>query len=153
MTNAEMRQKCLSPFLEQEALYKERICPNIEKYRKGDFRLRLTDRDGKPLAGVTVEVRQETHDFKYGANIFMLDEFPTDAENAAYRDLFHRYFNLATVPFYWDGIEPQEGHPRYAADSEKVARRPAPDLCMDYCREHGIAPKLHCLFYDKWIPS
>ena len=153
MTNAEMREKCLSPFLEQEALYKERIYPNIEKYRKGDFRLRLTDRDGKPLAGVTVEVRQETHDFKYGANIFMLDEFPTDAENAAYRDLFHRYFNLATVPFYWDGIEPQEGHPRYAADSEKVARRPAPDLCMDYCREHGIAPKLHCLFYDKWIPS
>lgn len=153
MTNAEMRQKCLSPFLEQEALYKERICPNIEKYRKGDFRLRLTDRDGKPLAGVTVEVRQETHDFKYGANIFMLDEFPTDAENAAYRALFHRYFNLATVPFYWGGIEPKEGHPRYAADSEKVARRPAPDLCMDYCREHGIAPKLHCLFYDKWIPS
>lgn len=153
MTNAEMRDKCLTPFSEQEALYKEHIYPNIEKYRKGDFRLKFTDRDGKPLAGVTVEVRQETHDFKYGANLFMLDEFATDAENAAYRDLFHRYFNLATVPFYWDGIEPKEGHPRYAADSEKVSRRPAPDLCVDYCKEHGIVPKLHCLFYDKWIPD
>lgn len=153
MTNAEMRNKCLIPFSEQEALYRERIYPNIEKYRKGDFRLNFTDLDGKPLAGVTVEVRQETHDFKYGANLFMLDEFATDAENAAYRDLFHRHFNLATVPFYWDGIEPREGHPRYAADSEKVSRRPAPDLCVDYCREHGIVPKLHCLFYDKWIPD
>lgn len=153
MTNAEMRDKCLAPFSKQEALYKERIYPNIEKYRKGDFRLKFTDRDGKPLAAVTVEVQQETHDFKYGANIFMLDEFPTEEENAAYRDLFHRYFNLATVPFYWEGIEPQEGKPRYAVDSEKVYRRPAPDLCVDYCREHGILPKLHCLFYDKFIPN
>ena len=111
MTNAEMRDKCLVPFSEQEALYEERIYPNIEKYRKGDFRLKFTDRDGKPLAAVTVEVQQETHDFKYGANLFMLDEFATDAENAAYRDLFHRWFNLATVPFYWDGIEPKEEHP------------------------------------------
>lgn len=153
MTNAEIREKCLAPFREQEDLYKNRILPNIEKYRKGDFRIKVTDGDGKPLAGVTVCVKQETHDFKYGANIFMLDEFPTAEENAAYREFFSKYFNLATVPFYWDGIEPQKDRPRYAADSEKLYRRPAPDLCVEYCREHGIVPKLHCLFYDKMTPD
>lgn len=153
MTNAEIRERCLTPFWEQQELFEKRIYPDIEKHRKGNFRIQVTDQNGKPQAGVTVSLRQQTHDFKYGANIFMLDEFPTEAENAAYRDLFHRYFNLATVPFYWDGIEPREGQPRYAANSEKVYRRPAPDLCVEYCRKHGILPKLHCLFYDKFTPD
>ncbi len=83
----------------------------------------------------------------------MLDQFETDSENNEYRKLFSKYFNLATIPFYWDGLEPDEGKPRYSADSENVYRRPSPDLCLDYCREKGIDAKIHCLFYDKFIPA
>lgn len=115
--------------------------------------MRLTDENGKPVAGKKIKLTQKTHDFKYGANIFMLDEFKDEADNAEYRRFFKEYFNLATVPFYWKDLEPTEGKPRYDKDSEKVYRRPAPELCMEYCEENGITPKLHCLVYESWTPD
>ena len=50
-------------------------------------------------------------------------------------EIFKEYFNLATVPFYWNSLEPQENKPRFEKDSEKIYRRPAPDLCLEYCEE------------------
>ena len=150
---AAFRMLCMEKFEASEELFKTRIEPNIEKYRKGDCRLRLTDEKGNPLKNQKVKINQTGHDFKYGANIFLLDEFPTEEENQKYRDFFHQYFNLATVPFYWAELEPEQDKPRYAADSYKIHRRPAPDLCVEYCKEKGILPKLHCLFYDKFIPA
>lgn len=32
-------------------------------------------------------------------------------------------------------------------------RRPAIDLCLEYCAEQGIEPKLHCLNYDAFTPD
>ena len=153
MTIAEFRAACMEKFEANSHASGERARKNIEQYRKGDRTLRLIDGDGKPLAGVRVKVSQKTHDFKHGANIFLLDEFGDDLRNQRYRDQFASYFDLATVPFYWDAIEPEQDKPRYAADSYKIYRRPAPDLCVDYCREKGILPKLHCLFYDKFLPK
>ena len=151
--NKAFRMLCMEKFEENKELFEKQVEPSIEKYRKGDCTLQLTDENGKPLSGRRIHIQQKTHDFKYGANIFLLDEFKTQEENRIYRDTFHQYFNLATVPFYWAELEPEQGKPRFAADSLKIYRRPAPDLCVDYCNEHGILPKLHCLFYDKFIPS
>ena len=129
------------------------INSSIEKNRKGYCKLRFVDKAGKPLAGKKVKINQRTHDFKYGANIFMLDEFKDDTDNKKYREMFKNYFNLATIPFYWDGLEPQKGKPRFEKNSEKIYRRPAPELCVEYCEENGIAAKLHCLVYDKFTPD
>ncbi len=60
---------------------------------------------------------------------------------------------MATLPFYWCDLEPEKGKPRFEKESPKVYRRPAPDLCLEYCNEHGIEPKLHCLNYDQWTPD
>ena len=46
----------------------------------------------------------------------------------------------------------EQGKPRFAADSPFFYRRPAPDLCVDFCEQHGITPKCHCLNYDQWTP-
>ncbi len=153
MTIAEKRELWMRAYTEQKEVVDARCARDIEIYRKGNGRIVLKDKDGTPLTGKTVRVTQKTHDFKYGANIFMLDEFQEGWENDAYRALFSKYFNLATVPFYWQDLEVEEGKPRFAADSPKVYRRPAPDLCLDYCRETGIDAKLHCLFYDKYVPT
>lgn len=153
MTNQEYRNICLGKFVESEDLYKNRFLSDIEKYRKGSYSITVTDLHGNPLKSKHISIHQKNHDFKYGANIFMLDQFETEEENAAYRDMFYQYFNLATIPFYWDGLEPVMGQPRFVVDSPKVYRRPATDICLDYCEEHNILPKLHCLFYDKWIPD
>ena len=130
-----------------------RVREDIERYRKGYGKLRFTDQSGRPIVGKKVTVSQTSHDFGFGANLFMLDEFAEKRYNQKYREEFRKCFNLATVPFYWNDLEPKEGKPRFAKDSPKIYRRPAPDLCVEYCEENGITPKLHCLVYDKFIPN
>ena len=153
MTAQEKRELYMKAYNEHKDEVDARIADGIEKNRKGWCKVRLTDENGKPVAGKKIKLTQKTHDFKYGANIFMLDEFKDEADNAEYRRFFKEYFNLATVPFYWKDLEPTEGKPRYDKDSEKVYRRHAPELCMEYCDENGITPKLHCLVYESWTPD
>ena len=150
---ANRREEVLRPFVEQADYLNERVSTGIEMNRKGWAELSFVDRDGKPVKGVTVEARQTTHDFRTGANLFMLDELETPEKNAEYKRLFADAFNLATVPFYWRDLEPEQGKPRFAKDSPRVYRRPAPDLCLEYCEANGIEPKCHCLNYDQWSPD
>lgn len=142
----------LANFRREEDLIKDRLDDGIRHHRMGKGAIQVVDENGKPVAGAKVHLNLKDHDFKLGANIFMLDEFECAEKNQTYRELFPQVFNLATVPFYWSDLEPIEGQPRFAADSPKVYRRPAPDLCIDYCREVGITPKCHCLNYDVWTP-
>lgn len=154
MLNTEEKRKIwMKAAVEHKEILEGRAAVAIEKYRKGYCKLRFVDENGRPIAGKQVKINQTSHDFKYGANIFMLDEFETAEDNAKYRENFKKYFNLATVPFYWDGLEPEKGKPRYDKNSRKVYRRPAPELCMEYCEENGIDAKLHCLVYDKFTPD
>ncbi len=142
----------LKPFRDNADLIAERTRNGIENHRKGFGTVRVVDAEGKPVQGAEVRLVQRTHDFHYGANIFMLDEFETEEKNAAYREIFRKYFNFATLPFYWDTLEPEEGKPRYSKDSPRVYRRSAPDLCLEYCEANGIEPKAHCLHYDHFEP-
>ena len=142
----------LQYFREQKDSVRDRAKAGIEQYRKRDAEIRIVSDDPLP-DNVTVTAEQVTHEFRFGANLFMLDEFETEEKNAAYRAIFPEVFNLATVPFYWSDLEPVEGHPRFSKDSPRVYRRPAPDLCVEYCKEKGIEPKCHCLNYDNFTPS
>ncbi|MDY2792805.1 MAG: endo-1,4-beta-xylanase [Eubacteriales bacterium] len=146
------RREVLRPFEEKRDYMQERIRNGIEENRKGFGTVRVQDAEGNPLPGARVTLKQKTHDFFHGANIFMLDELETEEKNQKYKDLFCGAFNMATVPFYWNGLEPEMGKPRFSADSPKIYRRPAPDRCVDFCEQHGITPKCHCLNYDQWTP-
>ena len=152
MTTEEKRTLWLKSMTEHPEILSE-AKENIEKYRKGFCKLHFVDEVGQPLAKKPVKITQTAHDFKFGAHIFMLDEFADENDNQTYRQLFKDYFNLATVPFYWDGLEPEQGKPRFDKRSSKIYRRPAPELCMEYCEENDIAAKLHCLVYDKFTPD
>lgn len=131
-----------------------RVEAGIELNRKGPMLFTFKDKDGKILENVHLKVTQKTHDFKYGADLFMLDEIVDSKEkNAAYKEHFAAAFNLATVPFYWQDLEPEPGKPRYAADSPRIYRRPPPDLCIDWCERNGIEPKCHILNYANVTPE
>lgn len=147
------KETALKYFEEQKELTDLRVRSGIELNRKGDAHLTIRSASGELPKDITVEVEQVKHEFKFGANIFMLDEFESEEKNRIYREKFPEVFNLATVPFYWSDLEPEEGKPRYAADSLKIYRRPAPDLCVAYCKERGIEPKCHCLNYDGFVPG
>ena len=130
-----------------------RVSAGIEKNRKGDFSLRVVAADGRPFDRAHVKVTQVRHDFKYGANLFLLGEIETERREAIYEEACLRAFNCATLAFYWDGLEPEQGKPRYGVDSPRLYRRPPPDLSVDWCVRHGIEAKAHCLYYPKYQPD
>ena len=147
------RRKILDLFDGQSEFVNEKVTHGIEAYRKGDGKIRVVDKNGAPVAGAKIKVDQKSHEFRFGANIFMLEELETPEKNETYKKCFADVFNMATLPFYWDTLEPERGKPRYAKDSPKVYRRPAPDLCIEFCEKHGIEPREHALAYDMFFPK
>ncbi len=150
---SERRENVMKPFVEQADYMNERIRSGVETNRKGTAELRVVDLKGNPVPDAHITIEQKTHDFHYGANLFMLDEMETPEKNEAYKKLFADTFNMATLPFYWNDLEPEQGKPRFSKDSPRVYRRPPIDLCLEYCEQNGITPKEHCLVYDYFTPD
>ena len=132
---------------------KKMLNQNIEKHRKAEGIVTVTDANGKPLAGVTVKLTHKKHECKFGANLFMLDELETLEKNDQYKKLFADVFTMATLPFYWDSTEPNRGHLRYSKNSSPMYRRPPIDLCIEFCEQNGIEPREHALAYDHFFPQ
>ena len=147
------RKKLLDLFEEQKETWQHRSADGIERYRKGSAGITLTDKMGAPIANARVRVKQTSHEFRFGANLFMLDELETEEKNQAYKAAFCDVFNMATLPFYWDATEPEQGKTRYAKDSLPMYRRPPIDRCMEFCEEHGIEPREHALAYEHFFPK
>lgn len=147
------RRKVLELFEAQKEYTDKIISQGIERYRKGDVKIILVDKNGSPIPNVSVKVKQKTHEFRFGANLFMLDELETEEKNEKYKQYFTDVFNMATLPFYWDTLEPERNKPRYHKDSPRIYRRPAPDLCIEFCEKHGIEPREHALAYDSFFPK
>jgi len=147
------RRKVLELFEEQKDFLEDKITHGIEQYRKGYANIVVKDSEGNTVPGAKIKLNQKSQEFKFGANLFMLDEFETDEKNDAYKKYFTDTFNMATLPFYWDATEPKKGKTRYSKDSERIYRRPAIDLCMEFCEKHGIEPREHGLAYDMFFPK
>ena len=78
------RRKILDLFDEQNDYVEEKVSHGIEAYRKGDGKVRIVDKNGKPVVGAKIKFSQKSHEFRFGANIFMLDEF--ECEEKYYED-------------------------------------------------------------------
>lgn len=132
--------------------YLERADRDIEKYRKGDFCVTVL-KDGKPY-NTEISYKMKKIDFEFGCNLFMLDQYDSEAEQQRYFDLWKNLFNTAVVPLYWEGTEPKQDYLRYTRDSANdVYRRPAAEKVIDYCKANGIATKGHPLFWHEFIPK
>lgn len=119
----------------------------------------MIDNEQKPISNAIIKLKQIGSEFDFGCNIFMLDGFKTEEENKTYKDSFSSLFNCAVAPFYWQDVEPQEGKLRFDKDSEKIERRPAPGLVVEYCKENNIKCKGHVLVWHnpsigvpEWVP-
>lgn len=119
----------------------------IEQHRKADAVIRVVDGEGKPVAGIKLDVQQKRHAFLFGCNIFVWGQARDAKLETAYRQRFAELLNYATLPFYWPSYEPAPGKPEHAR-TEQIAR---------WCREHGIATKGHPLAWNfadpSWLPD
>jgi GH35 family endo-1,4-beta-xylanase len=127
----------------------KRVENNIEKYRKGDAEITIVDKSGKPVSNATVVIQQQTHEFLFGSNLFVLHQLATPELNRKYESAFTHLFNFATIPFYWRELEPQQNHLRFTEGSDSIWRRPPPDELVKWCKAHGIIIKGHQLLYVK----
>ena len=134
-----------------------RIRTGTEMYRKGFGEIRLTGPDGKPVPRAKIRLKQKTHEFLFGCNAFMLNQFPEAEQNRKYEEVFASLFNEAVVPFYWSDLEPEEGELRFKTGSRPVYRRPPTDEVVEFCSRNGILPKGHPLcwhcFKPAWLPN
>ncbi len=148
-----MERRKVLEFFEKYADYtRDRINTGIERNKKGYAYITVKDSGGNPVKG-TVKIKQKTHEFKFGVNMFMLDQLETDEKNRQYKEDIKDLFNMTTLPFYWNDLEPKKGMTRYDKDSVDVYRRPQIDKCMEYCDENGIEPREHALAYEHFFPD
>ena len=146
------RKRVLEQFEFQKDFMESTVKANIENYRKGWGTVTVKDSEGNVIPDAKISITQKSHEFKFGANLFMLDELETKEKNDAYKKAFAETFNMATLPFYWNATEPQKGMLRYDKNSPKMYRRPARDLCMEFCEANGIEPREHALAFERFFP-
>ncbi len=149
----ENRRSVLNYFEDPNSNWKSEAEENIKRYRMGDIKIKLVDKNGNPIKNAQINVKQKNHEFKFGANLFMLDELETEEKNRVYKEKFKELFNMATLPFYWVDTEPEKGKARYEIGSPRIYRRPPVDLCLKFCRENGIEPREHALAYEHMYPT
>ena len=118
--------------IEQELLAKAR--QNIEKYRKGDASVILTDSKGNPVKNVKVEINQTTQDFLFGN--LSEEIFRLSADDAAkFQSKFTGLFNYTELTVKWWNYEREQGKPAWQELQAK----------LDWCKQNGITPKGHTL--------
>ena len=147
------RKRVLEQFELQKDFMESTVQSNIENNRKGYGTITVKDSEGNIIPDAKISLNQTKHEFKFGANLFMLDELETKEKNDTYKRLFAETFNMATLPFYWNATEPEKGHLRYDKNSTKLYRRPAIDRCVEFCEEKGIEPREHALAYEQFFPK
>lgn len=131
----------------------DRIERNIEKYRKGDAAIEVVGKDGRPVSGAKIELRQTGHEFLFGCNAFVLGQLDTPEKERRYEEAFTKIFNFATVPFYWEGTEPAQGELRYSEPARDIWRRPPPDRFIPWAAKHGVTLKGHPLLWHAYNPT
>jgi GH35 family endo-1,4-beta-xylanase len=133
----------------QERFMKEVVLPNIERHRKTDVRLSLTEGAGRPLRDAQYEVRQVRNGFLFGS---ALPHFAKPAARADFdpgvvdpRELerFLEIFNFSVIGYSgkWACIEPEEGKPDFADLDRYVAWCATNRIGIEYHFITGYPPK------------
>lgn len=133
---------CVSACQAQNVSWRAEADARIREIRQRPVQIRVVDEQGKPAAGVAIEVRQTRKAFPFGSAMS-----GALLRNAQYRDFFKSHFNWAVFEneskWYRNGRGP--GQEDYATA----------DAMAQWCRENGIPVRGHCIFWEpeKWQPK
>lgn len=139
-------------WLAQERFMLEVVEPNLRRNRVSTVVLRAVDAAGRPLPGLSLDVRQTASAFHVGS---ALNHFSTPpAHSPEFRaplvhekelERFLEVFNYSVIGFSgkWITLEPEEGKRDMSAL----------DAYVDWCHEHGIEIEFHFVsgYEPRWL--
>jgi endo-1,4-beta-xylanase len=128
---------------EADAPWRKEALARIEKIRKGDLTIQVTDSAGKPVPNANVHVVLQRHEFGFGSCVTsdLLTGTTPDAEK--YRQIVGSLFNEAVFendmkwPAVYNGVPPKT------------------DQALDWLLAHNIEVRGHNLVWSSamWLPT
>lgn len=143
-------QNILEAYLAAYEPLSNEIDANIEKHRKGDFRVEVRRADGTPVSA-KVTARQTGHAFDFGISPLMLGAM--GEREQAYRDAVTDLFNFVTTTFCWNVTEIAPDKFRFDDGIEEIYRRPPAERVWHFAEENGLRAKGQPLFCGRWCPE
>lgn len=120
------------------------IDARIYQLRTGDLKIKVVDRQQRPLANATVQVEQMNHEFPFGTALRTEQFQPTanGAEQTQYFNLIQQLFNASVHEnaLKWYSTEPVRGQVSYK-DADRI---------LDWSKRHQLQMRGHTLF---WAPE
>ncbi len=116
----------------------DQVRRDIERIRKGDFKLRVVDANGNPVTG-QVRLRHVRHEFRFGGPF---------SENPLFLDLF----NAGRMNPHWGDIQKAEDGPDGPYQWDRY------DKNLNAAHARDISMRWHCLIYEehgspRWIDA
>jgi GH35 family endo-1,4-beta-xylanase len=127
---------------EADAPWSKAADARIEKYRKGDLKVVVKDKNGKPVANADVTVKMRKHAYGFGTCVsgpVLNGQRVSAADVQKYKDTIVRLFNKAVM-------ENDLKWPSWA----QAERRPQTLEAVDWLRQAGISVRGHNLIWPSW---
>lgn len=128
---------------EPDAPWRSEALARIERIRKGELALVVTDAGGKPVPEARVQMTLASHAFQFGTavNVEALSQKTPDTEQ--YRRHIVELFNAAT-------LENDLKWPNWAGEGKSADYRERTLRELAWLRENGLAVRGHVLVWPGW---
>ncbi len=116
------------------AAWRKAADERIEKLRKADLAITVSDAYGQPIPGAKVAVRMKRHAFGFGSAVDAQMLFSKGADGDRYREAITRNFNKVVI----------ENHLKWHVWEKDRESGPA---AVKWLRDHGLEVRGHCLVW------
>jgi endo-1,4-beta-xylanase len=126
---------------EPDAPWRKAAAERIDRHRKADLTVRLTDAAGRPVSGADVRVRMTRHAFPFGSAVAADLLLRDSAEGARYRDEVVRLFNRVV-------LENDLKWPQWEQNRDRAKK------AVDWLRSKNIEIRGHNLVWpgERYLP-
>jgi GH35 family endo-1,4-beta-xylanase len=130
---------------EPDAPWRQEAAERIDRIRKADLRIAVTDNEGRPVPGAKVAVRMQRHEFGFGTAIRSDWIVGGDSPNhERYRETLKKYFNKAV---FEDDIK---WHNWIDRSPNGKKRREHVLAALDWLEAQDITPRGHVMVWPSW---
>lgn len=131
------------------AAEEDRVAADIRANRMSDVTVSIEG----VRPGDEVDIRQVSHDFRFGSNCLVLGQLKDPAKAKAYEAALKKLFNLVTTTACLGVYEKEPGKFRFADNGDEDWRRPPMDRIAEWSAANGIACKGQPLLAGSWHPA